>query len=411
MRIWDVAPALLCQKHLTGEHRELHGLWNILTQGKRGYANHPETRRWRGKLAALYARHAALDAEMTRRSYRHASPLDPALAAGGAHQDEYVDAPAAQLCKLRARPCPCPLGEAARSRAGSAGSAGSAMSEQENNEALNRHYGRGDLAEAILDAVRAAGKNPEALTPDDLAPVDQFHIGGKPATVELAKLAGLHAGMRVLDVGGGIGGPARTLAAEFGCTVTVLDLTDEYVRTGELLTARTGLAERVQHRHGSALAMPFADASFDAAWTQHSSMNIADKERLYAEVRRVLRRGGTLALHEVMAGAAGEPRYPLPWADDAALSFLRPPAEIRSLVTAAGFRETVWQDVTAASLAFFERLQARPQPGAPPPFGLHLLLGAEAPARVANMTRGLADARLSVIEAVFRREPGIGNRE
>jgi ubiquinone/menaquinone biosynthesis C-methylase UbiE len=149
-------------------------------------------------------------------------------------------------------------------------------------DALNRHYGRPDLIEAILSAVRAAGMNIEALTPDDLAPVDQFHTRGKAATIELAQLAGLTAGMHVLDVGGGLGGPARTLAAEFGCSVTVLDLTEDYVRAGEQLSARTGLGERVSHRHGSALALPFAEGSFDAAWTQHSSMNIEDKAQMYA---------------------------------------------------------------------------------------------------------------------------------
>ncbi|GEM_PF-295162 len=117
MRIWDIAPALLCQKHLTGEHRELHGLWNILSQGKRGYANHPETRRWRDRLAALYARHEALSNEMARRGYAHASPLDPELATGASVQDAYVDPPAEQLRLLRAKPCRCPLDEEDRQEA------------------------------------------------------------------------------------------------------------------------------------------------------------------------------------------------------------------------------------------------------------------------------------------------------
>lgn len=285
------------------------------------------------------------------------------------------------------------------------------MSAEQHAEALNHHYGRTDLLDAILAAARAAGKDPATLTPDDLAPVDQFHTRGKQATVELAKLAGLSAGMRVLDLGGGIGGPARTLAAEFGCNVTVVDLTEAFVQTGEALTARLGLGGRVQFRHGSALAIPAPGGSFDATWTQHSSMNIADKERLYAEVHRVLSPGGIFALHEVMAGAGGEPAYPLPWADDPSLSFLRAPAEIRSLIAAAGFQETAWLDVTADSLAFFERVQARQAPGGPPPFGLHLLMGATAPLRIANMTRSLAEGRLSVIEAVFQWEQGTQNGE
>jgi sarcosine/dimethylglycine N-methyltransferase len=277
------------------------------------------------------------------------------------------------------------------------------MSAEQHAEALNQQYGRLDLLEAILATARAAGKDPAALTPDDLAPVDQFHTRGKQATVELATLAGLRAGMRVLDLGGGIGGPARTLAAEFGCSVTVVDLTEAFVQAGEALTARLGLGDRVRFRHGSALAIPAADGGFDAAWTQHSSMNIADKERLYAEVHRVLSPGGIFALHEVMAGAGGEPYYPLPWADDPSLSFLRPAAEIRSLIAAAGFQEAAWLDVTADSLAFFERVQARQAQGGPPAFGLHLLMGAAAPLRIANITRSLAEGRLSVIEAVFRR--------
>lgn len=107
MRIWDVSPAILCRQHLLGEHRELHGLWRILTEERKGYANHPETKRWRGKLAALYQRHEALVLEMERRGYRHASPLDPRLATGEPVQRAYVDTPAAQLAILRQKGCAC----------------------------------------------------------------------------------------------------------------------------------------------------------------------------------------------------------------------------------------------------------------------------------------------------------------
>lgn len=109
MRIWDVDPGLLCRQHLLGEHRELHGLWNILTQQKVGYSRHPETRRWEGKLAALYTRHRRLVEEMQRRGYAHSSPLDSRLAVGSAVQEEFVDSPARQLELLRAKPCACPL--------------------------------------------------------------------------------------------------------------------------------------------------------------------------------------------------------------------------------------------------------------------------------------------------------------
>lgn len=107
MRIWDIEPDILCRSHLLGEHRELHGLWNILTRGLDGYSRHPETRRWEGRLAALYARHEALVAEMTRRGYRHQSPLDQALATGSTVQDMYIDPPAAQVEILRGKGCDC----------------------------------------------------------------------------------------------------------------------------------------------------------------------------------------------------------------------------------------------------------------------------------------------------------------
>lgn len=233
---------------------------------------------------------------------------------------------------------------------------------------IDQHYGRADLAAAILAAVRAAGKDPDALTIDDLAPVDQFHTRGKAATLELARRAGLRAGERVLDVGGGIGGPARTLGSEFGCAVTVLDLTEEYCRTGEILTARTGLSDRVTFRHGSALNMPFADAHFAVVWAQHSSMNIADKERLYAEIFRVLRPGGRLALHEIMAGPAGPIHFPVPWARDPAISFLRPPEAVRALILGIGFKEIAWVDETTAALEWFQQrlAAAASAPGARP---------------------------------------------
>ena len=212
--------------------------------------------------------------------------------------------------------------------------------------ATNAYWGRDGLERAILDALAAAGKNVDALTIDDLAPSDQFHGGGKPATERLARLAGLVPGTRVLDVGGGLGGPARTLAGQFGCTVTVIDLTESYVRAGAALTARLGLADRVTHRLGDALALDVAEP-FDVVWTQNSGMNIADKERLYAGFARVLRPGGLLVIQEPMAGPVQPVVFPLMWARDATASFLRAPATMRTLIEAAGFQVRAWDDVTA----------------------------------------------------------------
>jgi SAM-dependent methyltransferase len=208
------------------------------------------------------------------------------------------------------------------------------------------YWGRDGLERAILGALVAAGKGPDALTVDDLAPADQFHSGGKPATVRLARLAGLRPGLRVLDVGGGIGGPARTLAVECGCGVTVVDLTESYVRAGRALTARLGLGDRVTHRVGNALTLDAVPGAFDVIWTQNSGMNIRDKERLYAGFARVLGPGGLLALQEPMAGPVEPPVFPVMWARDARSSFLLPPDEMRALIEAAGFRVRAWEDVT-----------------------------------------------------------------
>src|ERR671916_259101 len=229
------------------------------------------------------------------------------------------------------------------------------MSAARDNRSVGEHYGRGDLAARILEALRAAGKDPDDLTTEDLAPVDQFHIRGREATLELAHRADITSGTRALDVGGGLGGPARTLASEFGCTVEVLDITEEYCRAGEVLTARTGLGDLVSFRHGSALEMPYQDASFDVVWTQHSSMNIADKERLYKEIHRVLRPGGRLALHEIMAGPTSPIHFPVPWARDPSISHLQPPEMVRSLIATTGFHESSWVDETASATEWFQQ--------------------------------------------------------
>jgi SAM-dependent methyltransferase len=221
------------------------------------------------------------------------------------------------------------------------------MGDASHVQPINDYWGRDGLEQAILDALVASGKHLDALTIDDLAPLDQFHGGGKEATVRLARLAGLTPGMRVLDVGGGLGGPARTLAIEFGCHVTVVDLTASYVRAAQGLTARLGLGDRVTHHAGHALELPFGGGAFDAVWTQNSGMNIAAKDQLYGGFHRVLRPGGVLALQEPMAGPVQPPIFPVMWAPDAATSFLRTPAEMRALIEAAGFRARAWEDVTA----------------------------------------------------------------
>ena len=269
--------------------------------------------------------------------------------------------------------------------------------------AVSSHYAPGDLTDAVLAALTAAGKEVEHLTPADLAPLDQYHLGGTGATRGLARLADVRAGMRVLDVGGGIGGPARTLASEFGALVTVLDLTAEYCRVGAMLTERTGLAGQVTFQQGDALDLPFADGQFDLVWTQHSSMNIADKGRLYGEMHRVLRPDGRLALFEAMAGPVQPVHFPVPWAHDPAISFLQPPDSVQTILTGAGFRVVVWNDVSDAMRAPAPRpgTDSSPVSHGPPPLGIHLLVGPEFPVMARNYARNLAEGRVVVIQAIL----------
>jgi len=270
------------------------------------------------------------------------------------------------------------------------------------DRSVDDHYGGGDLAAKILEALRAAGKDPDTLTVQDLAPIDQLHVRGKRATLEIARLAGITPGMRVLDVGGGLGGPARTLASEFGCAVEVLDLTDEFCLAGAALTVRTGLEDLVSFRHGSALEIPYPDTVFDVAWAQHSSMNIAGKERLYAEIRRVLKPGGRLAMHEIVAGEVSPIHFPVAWARGPRISFLRTSDATRALLKDAGFEELAWIDETELATRWHQERFA-PTPGGPRPPGPHLVFGDGFGEMLRNQVRNLEERRISIVQAVFER--------
>ena len=276
------------------------------------------------------------------------------------------------------------------------------MGPQALNDRISQHYHMPNLATAILQALQESGKNPNRLDVKDLAPVDQFHTGGRHATLELAQRAGIDASSKVLDLGGGLGGSARTLAAEFGCEVTVLDLTPVYAQTGELLTRRCGLEHKVRFVTGNALQPPFPAASFDLVWLQHCSMNIADKARLFGEIALLLRPGGRLALHEVVAHSNRPPHFPLPWAAEPGSSFLQPAEDMRTLLAAAGLTEAAWLDAsTAAARWFRNRLASLPDPL--PPLGLQLLLGDRFRPALENMLRNLEEGRIAVVAAVLER--------
>jgi SAM-dependent methyltransferase len=265
------------------------------------------------------------------------------------------------------------------------------------------HYARSDLASAVLGALQAAGKDVDRLSLEDLAPVDEFHVRGRPATLELAGALGLAPGMRVLDVGSGIGGPSRYVAATYDCHVVGIDLTEEYCGTAALLSDRVGLGDRVEYHPGNALAMPFADAEFEVAYTQHVAMNIADKARLYGEVWRVLQPGGRFGIFDLLQGAGGEVVYPVPWARDASTSFVVPPPELRRLLEAAGFEVVSWRETVAGAHQWIDQMKARMAEPNPPPSALRLLLGEDARTMVPNVFRNLLEDRVRPTEVICRK--------
>jgi ubiquinone/menaquinone biosynthesis C-methylase UbiE len=271
------------------------------------------------------------------------------------------------------------------------------------NEAIQTHYTRADLGEVILAALEKAGKNLNRLTPEDLAPIDQFHIRGRTATLELARAAGLDSAKYVLDVGSGVGGTSRCLAKEFGCRVTGIDLTDEYCRAATMLSARIGLAHLVDFRQGDATELPFDDQTFDVVWTEHVAMNIPDKARLYKEMHRVLKPGGTLAIYDVLAGPTGPVLFPVPWARTPDTSFLVQPNELRKLLEGAGFTVTEWSDTTEAARAWFVSLAEKIKKEGFPPLGFHVLLGTDFQAMAQNQGRNLQEGRIVLGQVVARK--------
>lgn len=271
------------------------------------------------------------------------------------------------------------------------------------NETIQAHYTRSDLGNAILAALEKSGKDLDHLTPEDLAPVDEFHIRGRAATLELARAARLDTTKRVLDVGSGVGGTSRCLAREFGCCVTGIDLTEEYCRTAAMLSARIGLAHLVDYRQGDATNLPFADTSFDVVWTEHVAMNIPDKLRLYREMHRVLKPGGTLAIHDILAGPSDAVLFPVPWARTPESSFLVTPDELRKLLNEAGFTVTDWSDTTDEARDWFVSVAEKIRKEGLPPLGFHVLLGADFQVMAKNQSRNLEEGRIVLAQVIARK--------
>jgi len=268
---------------------------------------------------------------------------------------------------------------------------------------LQQHYAGNDIVEAVTKALADAGKASGPLKPEDLSSIDQFHVRSLPATKDLAAAAEPANDMHILDIGSGLGGTARFLASTFGCRVTGLDLMQSYCDAAAMLTERCDLAGRIiSFRQGDALALPFPDASFDQVWTQHVSMNIADKPRLYAEMRRVLRARGRLAIYDPLATDGAPMRYPVPWARDERTSFVLTEPEMKKLLDDAGFSLLSWEDKTATALQWFDEMQKKWAGAKPSPLGIHVLIGPDIRVMSANLRANLQDGRTKLVQAVYK---------
>ena len=265
------------------------------------------------------------------------------------------------------------------------------------NHAIETQYATGLSRHNIEQALIAAGKDLDHLAPADLGLLEDFHTMGRFATSQLVDLVEITSDSAVLDAGSGIGGTARYIAERCGCTVSAVDLTDEYCETHRWLNRLVDLDSRISVQQADVTELPFAEGIFDIAVSQHVQMNIADKTRLYREARRVLVDGGRLAMWDITLGEPGRLGYPLPWADEPARSHLITSDELRAVVETSGFAFEHWNDLTEQAVALMQAMLSAPAN----PLGLHAFV-TDFNRKAENLTRALADGRLRVIQGVAR---------
>lgn len=269
---------------------------------------------------------------------------------------------------------------------------------------LAHHYGDGNLVRRLDDVLVQAGLGGKRVSISDLASLDQFHACGMAATVELAQAVNIQPHELVLDVGSGLGGPSRYLAANYDCRVTGIDLSAAFVEAASFLAERTELADKVAYRCADALALPFEDGSFDVAWTQHVAMNIANRAGLYAEVFRVLRLGGRFAIYDVVVRQGKDVIFPVPWSRTSETSFLMTADEMLEALLEQGFHTLSWTDRTEAGVKWFgDQRRLRASGTAPPILGLHLVMGPDFLEMAANFGRNMREGRVGLVEAIMQR--------
>jgi SAM-dependent methyltransferase len=270
-------------------------------------------------------------------------------------------------------------------------------------QAIADHWGRGDIYGLIISALHKTSKPLESLTVEDLAPVDHFHARGLPATVELADRLPIKAGQDIVDIGCGLGGPARYMAKRFQCNVSGLDITESFVEVANKLTLLLRMEQQVKIEHGDGQRLPYPDSAFDGAYTQHVTMNVADRPAFFAEAYRVLKPGAFFALTEHGLGPKGSPHYPLPWSSDGSGAHLVTPSETRAILEETGFEAIVVEDTGPKYLATYKTAIEKAEKGALPPFGIHLLMGETALQKTRNAAKNIEEGRTHPIQLICRK--------
>jgi SAM-dependent methyltransferase len=269
---------------------------------------------------------------------------------------------------------------------------------------VSTHYEHGSLIKVIEDGFNREGKAPSDITLDDISVVDEFHIGGRQASEEFLDQLQLQERSLVLDVGCGLGGPARFAASRFGCLVSGIDLTQEYVDTGNVLSNWVGLDKKVILQQGSAMALPFPDGQFDAAYMMHVGMNIVDKKSLFSEVCKVLKPDGIFGIYDVMQVGSGEMEYPAPWAASGNTSSLASPQDYRTGLKEAGFNILATRERGDFAVEFFENMKRRmTETTEEPLLGLHVLMGGDAKTKVANVLTSIKEGNIAPVELIAQR--------
>jgi ubiquinone/menaquinone biosynthesis C-methylase UbiE len=263
------------------------------------------------------------------------------------------------------------------------------------------HYTHGSLLEAIRRGVGKLGKTIEEVEVEDLGPVDEFHIGGREATRHFLDQLKINDTHHVLDIGCGLGGASRFAVQQYGCHVTGIDLTREYVDTGNTLCQWVELDNQVQLKVADATALPFPDDTFQRAYLMHVGMNIADKDSLVRELYRAMQPGGRVGIYDIMQVGEGELLFPVPWAADSSGSSVSPPTTYKNVLTTAGFNILSEQNRRDFALEFFAQLQATLKDAeGPPPLGLHLLMGDTAAMKIQNVMDNISRNIISPVEII-----------